>query len=356
MSAPVINADPPHVTYTGAACAHCYALKPDLLRCSACMHAWYCNQDCQRAGRKAHKQYCKALKTFHDLVDHLPDSAQANTPQVFYQQRLHVRPLLEQQLRRSLSRSEARALFNEAHCSVCCKTRSQLGPAGLTCCPRCSWGWACAMHAKQYMAKGHSHAVCDNFHLMNTAELWVRNMLKVSGKLPSYCPEGIRLPYQTLPAAGWEDYRTWRPTPSLDAAVFAVLTKRLSQPLTALQALQHFYTPKELGSIQQLVLHVVGAGAFEVPADPVWEEVLHLAPPGVKAIHVDFVGPELREVCVPEVDGELMVKTMCPKCSDRGYTRSYAYHLHTYHDFIRRQAAAGTPQKPHLVIAFNCGL
>lgn len=162
-------------------------------------------------------------------------------------------------------------------------------------------------------------------------------------------PDPPRLTYEQLPPAGWPSYSTWRPVPAFETGMMPLLSKRLSQPLTVLHALQQLFEPAaganstagasgsgagaEAGSlsaeeaaavaaataepiikphkkqqappkaadakpaqaaatdsssgagggvglslrkIEELCVHVVGASAFEVPADPVWEELMHL--------------------------------------------------------------------------------
>lgn len=55
-------------------------------------------------------------------------------------------------------------------------------------------------------------------------------------------PSPPRQHYEALPLAGWPAYSTWRPVPAFGPGMLPLLTKRLSQPLTVLYALQTVQT------------------------------------------------------------------------------------------------------------------
>ena len=65
----------------------------------------------------------------------------------------------------------------------------------------------------------------------------------VTGKLPSYVPEILRVILQPLPEAGWDAYIATRPIqPPLKPTTLAIVSKRLSQVLTVMLGLQQHYT------------------------------------------------------------------------------------------------------------------
>lgn len=75
---------------------------------------------------------------------------------------------------------------------------------------------------------------------------------------------------EPLPTDGWASYSAWRPVPSFVEPFFAWATDRLSQPLTALLGLSHFYGAEGLAAKSSLTLHVIGASDFEVVPDQTW--------------------------------------------------------------------------------------
>lgn len=254
-------------------------------------------------------------------------------------------------IRRRLSRLESRAIINEAKCCVCFKTREQLASGvSLVCCPGCQWGWTCSEHTEEY--KDQHAKSCTAFQIMNSSQMLVQSMLAENGKLPSYLPENLKTSFEPLPADGWGPYRRWRPVPMIDPITFAVLTKRLSQPLTVMAGLQAMYSEAELRSMDSVTVHVIGASGFEVPTDNVWEELLHLLPSATQ-LHVAFIGPELRDILTDDTDGKMTQLNTCAKgCAAKGRKRFYSFHHCPYHTFLQRDMAS----QPTVAVAFNSGI
>lgn len=147
---------------------------------------------------------------------------------------------------------------------------------------------------------------------MYPASQRARAVLSSAHPVPALAPRRVPSPprqqHAALPPGGWPEYLPWRPVPPFAPGMVPLLSKRLSQPLTvlcALQALQQAVAPPEvqpaqpqpqgqaraceeeaerrragldldLARVESLCVHVLGAGGFEVPADPVWEELMHL--------------------------------------------------------------------------------
>ncbi|EFJ42600.1 hypothetical protein VOLCADRAFT_121498 [Volvox carteri f. nagariensis] len=258
-----ITMDPPHVVNTGVSCAACCNVAPGkLLRCAACDSAWYCNQECQRKHFKEHKALCRALRLFHSLQKDLPLESWPRTAHEFYMQTPAAAP---------------HATTTEAP--------PPGGGSGLSCCPHCHWGWVCDEHRTAYLTGPHA-AVCMSYQHMNESQLLTHRYLTATGRLPNYVPDkppprptghssgGV---WEPVPA-GWAAFRAWRPLPAFDGAMMCLLSKRMSQALTVIQALQHHYTPEQLALRSHIEVHVLGASAFEVPADLIWEEIINLMP------------------------------------------------------------------------------
>ncbi|GLC41993.1 hypothetical protein PLESTB_001056500 [Pleodorina starrii] len=286
--------------------------------------------------------------------------------------------------------------------------------AVLSCCPHCHWGWACPEHRDAYLAGPHA-AVCLSYQHMNDSQLLTHRYLTATGRLPNYVPDKLPRPmgqsgqsgavasWQPVPA-GWAAFQAWRPLPAFDQAMMCLLTKRMSQALTVAQALQHHYTPQQLACRSSLEIHVLGASAFEVPADRIWEEILNLMPPycptetqqppapaangaaaangadtangaatavvngsgggggggvgGPRVLHVAFVGPELREIIVEESDGRALPQgtALSVPPPPPGRELLYSYHLCPYQEFAAGRKGECSWRRPDIAVAFNSGI
>ncbi|MEW5308793.1 MAG: hypothetical protein WDW38_000724 [Sanguina aurantia] len=256
----------------------------------------------------------------------------------FYLQRLNCRQMLEPMLRRSLTRSEQRALLSEAKCSTCFRVRSQLAEGvKLQCCQRCGWGWACTEHAAAYLEGPHK-ACCGTYALAVESEAALHAFWKENGKLPSNTLQARRRAYSPLPR-GWDEYFMWRPLQLQDVGLRCNLTKRLSQPLTILWALERLMPRDELSSMSGLTLHILGASGFEVAADAVYEELLHLLP-GLRKLHVAFIGPELGDIMTEDSHQHTQEPICCTACIEARCTRTFSYHHCTYHEYVAHAEAA----------------
>ncbi|KXZ54278.1 hypothetical protein GPECTOR_5g366 [Gonium pectorale] len=144
---------------------------------------------------------------------------------------------------------------------------------GLSCCPRCHWGWACPVHRDAYLAGPHT-AVCLQYQHMNDSQLTMQRYLTATGRLPNYVPDTMRRPagqsekpgpqsgggaaavvgpsssaaaaaaaaavvaWEPVPA-GWPAFQGWRPLPAFDAGTMCLLTRRMSQALTVVGGADH---------------------------------------------------------------------------------------------------------------------
>ncbi|KAG2453133.1 hypothetical protein HYH02_002460 [Chlamydomonas schloesseri] len=322
---------------------------------------------------------------------------------------------------------------------------------GLTCCPHCNWGWVCGEHREAYLSGPHA-VVCLPYRNMNESQLLTQRYLTATGRVPNYVPDTPRRPavlppeaakavaaaaaakaaakggaaaaaggaapaagadastsgssggWEPVPSGGWAAFQGWRPLPVLDQALMCLLTKRVSQALTVVQALQHHYSPQQLAARSSFEIHVLGASAFEVPADKIWEELLNLLPPfdpaaaaaaaieslaspddddasvegkgaGAKAkaagarsggggcgtytkavpprrLHVAFVGPELSDIIVDESDGRALPQgtALSTPAPPPGRELLYSYHLCTYQQYAAGRTplseAPGAPPPP----------
>ncbi|KAG2437366.1 hypothetical protein HXX76_006021 [Chlamydomonas incerta] len=323
---------------------------------------------------------------------------------------------------------------------------------GLTCCPHCNWGWVCGEHRDAYLSGPHA-VVCLPYRHMNESQQLTQRYLTATGRVPNYVPDAPRRPtvlppeaakavaaaaaakgaggggsagasaggsgsgsggsggsgggWEPVPAGGWAAFQGWRPLPVFDQALMCLLTKRVSQALTVIQALQHHYSPQQLAARSSFEIHVLGASAFEVPADRIWEELLNLLPPfdpaaaaaaaiealstdddggaagrdasataggggsssvsrkagaaggaaytkeaAPRRLHVAFVGPELCDIILDESDGRAMPQgtSLSTPPPPPGRELLYSYHLCTYQEYAAgrtpRSEAPGAPPPP----------
>jgi splicing suppressor protein 51 len=121
----------------------------------------------------------------------------------------------------------------------------------------------------------------------------------------------------------------------------ALLSELLTCPLTLLYALEKLRTSVK----KNVVVHVVGAGAFECTFIKKWEIILHCLPQ-LSCLDIIFIGPEVEQrsetICV-----------LCADCQQKG--RELATHFQTgklYHQY----ASSETFLLPDIIVAFNCGL
>eukprot|EP00798_Chlamydomonas_sp_ICE-L_P022276 gene22276-29351_t len=176
--------------------------------------------------------------------------------------------------------------------------------------------------------------------------------------MPTYLPETQRLQPTLVPEDGWSSYSATRPlVPQLNATTLAIISKRLSQALTVMLALQKFYTIEDLGRMTDINVHVIGAGLYEVPADAVWEELFHLLP-SLRKLHVAFIGPEVGDIIKEEDNMTEFDMAVCPGCKRFEKRRIYSYGMFPYHVYLDKvkQATPLQAAPPTIVAAFNSGI
>lgn len=136
----------------------------------------------------------------------------------------------------------------------------------------------------------------------------------------------------------------------------AITTQALSGPLTTVMAIR---IQDALGSTLQqsssLCIHVLGASIEEIAkTEAGWEEVLHCLP-GVNALKIVHVGPEVIIQGLPMNDGVNSIRTLpmpcCPHCVSSGVrSRTEVYARGLWH----RLRPALPPAD--LFVALNCGI
>jgi hypothetical protein len=121
----------------------------------------------------------------------------------------------------------------------------------------------------------------------------------------------------------------------------ALLSELLTCPLTLIYALEKLKTSFK----KNLVIHVVGAGAFECTFLQKWEVILHCLPQ-LSCVCIVFIGPEIEE-------GLETTCALCVNCQEKG--RELRAHFQSgklYHQY----ATSETFLMPDVIAAYNCGL
>jgi splicing suppressor protein 51 len=121
----------------------------------------------------------------------------------------------------------------------------------------------------------------------------------------------------------------------------ALLSELLTCPLTLLYAIEKLGTSFN----KNLVVHVVGAAAFECTFLNKWEIILHCLP---QLTHLDmvFIGPEVEK-------GLETTRELCVDCQEKGRVLSTHFQSgNLYHQY----AISDNFIMPNIIVVYNCGL
>ncbi|CAG8673006.1 16208_t:CDS:2 [Racocetra persica] len=306
-----------YLQIAGFACSNCHKTSREdgtssLLRCTRCRMSYYCSKSCQKADFLFHKQFCAAIEELSNLEEVWYScngkESEWNKRKIYHMQ------LLVAALDRDLTSYESNAWLNQPKC------HRALGTTPI--------------EAQIFMSNLSNYGSMRNNE--GTSEtLWA----------PEEWDEGLI--YPPLPK-DWSSYWKWRKAPpqfnQLDA-VRRVITNSLSLPLTILSALERFYSRSQLRSFDGLVIHLIGAGKYEVSALMSFEEIMHILP-NIRTLQLILIGIELSS------------KTMgvslqcCPRCTKADRKRIYSLHPISYHEY----SASDDFITPQIVVGFNIGL
>ncbi|KAJ3094650.1 ferroxidase fet3 [Phlyctochytrium planicorne] len=249
----------------------------------------------------------------------------------------------------------------EAFCSVCYITRHDIdrlqNQPGASQIPRldvhcdvCSSLWSCTHHVDQSKSQ-HTKDLCRTYALAVQMDAFTNSQIQSTGHRFKYLPSPT---FKNLTAflslgasATWEDYFKHRQKPPqqylTDPRYHTASTYHLTQPLTTHHALQLLsINPSDLPN-NELSITILGAGTFEIPATPLWEDLLHLHPT-ISHLKLTFVGPDNpHETPWTSIDP-------CHLCQSRSRTISHRLSQLTYHFFH-----VLNPDPPTLFVAFNSG-
>ncbi|KAF0554099.1 putative MYND domain protein [Gigaspora margarita] len=243
-----------------------------------------------------HKQFCTAFeKLNNDKVWYSCNGKESewNKRKIYHMQ------LLAAALDRDLTSYESNAWLIQPKCHVCFRTSRDLeSRSALILCPNCHVVFCCSNeHWEQYRSKHKS--LCQTYQIMVQCEK-IRHFGNIMG--PEEWDESYI--YPPLPK-DWNYYLKWRKAPQFNQldAIFRVIANTLSVPLTILSALERFYSRNQLRPFDDLVIHLVGAGKYEVFLYNVVHVVLRLIENEFYSLHStsydeysvfdDFITPQI---------------------------------------------------------------
>jgi len=301
--------------------------------------AYYCSKQCQKIDFPDHKHFCLAL---YDLAN-LEESWWPCEGESEWNKRIvqHIR-LLDDLLDRPATAAEKNFLFFQPKCQVCFLTPLELtSPQKFIPCSNCRVVACCSnehwdIHRSKHQAlcKTYEQVVeCDMIQYERGGEgvLWAPETWDKSKSFPP------------LPA-DWDAYFAWRKAPSFIPKYARVASHSLSGPLTVLEALERFYKKNTLHSLEELVIHILGAAQFEIMSLMAYEELMHVLP-DFKTLRMVLIGFDIPDSKNVSVD-------CCSLCTEAKRTRNIVFFKGAYHEYVQSSEFL----TPHLAVGFNSGL
>ncbi|KAF9078240.1 hypothetical protein BDP27DRAFT_1207361, partial [Rhodocollybia butyracea] len=257
---------------------------------------------------------------------------------------------------------------NEVVCEVCYQTPYQARPIkNFESCPKCQLARYCSDPCKSKLSTVHSQRACDMLALLHATErteidyLLNRKRLEVGLMIPSPKKRAKYIPmaYYT----DWEHYdrELYQEFGGTTNTFLNSLAREIqAHSLQATAGLRQLSTesrsfcctiiaglektiPRIL-TYTSLEIHVVGASSRERAIKRMTEDILHHYP-GLKKLHIRFIGPEAASSDDP-TDNQA-----CTYCLAVGGSRTCSSHPEPYHDYMRNNPN----NKPDLVVCLNSG-
>mmetsp|Transcript_32775 Transcript_32775/g.47436 ORF Transcript_32775/g.47436 Transcript_32775/m.47436 type:complete len:477 (-) Transcript_32775:28-1458(-) len=288
-----------YLPYTCNICHRGPLSETNITRCARCLVAKYCCKEHQRADWKDHKEWCKVFSNY-------PADDKAESKDEWRRQANRQTNLVNHMMSMRFGKRPANCsvtnqmVFLQPRCRKCYAAGADVT---LVLCPICQGVALCQeCHGKENV---HFHPApeiaclseCDE-HLINAACIGCVAMMKVPLMVESEtdCSSFWK-------PKNWGDYlRRKRGDFELPeqmlwvAPVVACLTDHLTISFTIQHALVHSekYGKQKSSSCTRLVVHIIGASAFEQFGGSKYVELVRLMP-ALKYIHIYLIGADIRE-------------------------------------------------------------
>eukprot|EP01135_Chromosphaera_perkinsii_P003358 Nk52_evm4s241 gene=Nk52_evmTU4s241 len=345
-------------------------------KCGGCGVPAYCSVACQRASWKTgHKTHCGLYKDALGLLttldaelvtpwkkegsigeDVLPSKAMVQKLRYKrYEKYLKIIdqfvPIVKTRAEKVLQNELIKVFQMKPICDACLAPSSSNGEP-LILCDICFWNPLCVRHCE---SGRHKSSECAVFQEVKRVEAFRWETHKHNDGLGYHlAPE----PHQNYKRSDcpkdWDAFFEWRTPPFLKLRPECKVagTKNLSQPLTALFAMNYFGMWKRIkeGKQKDLVIHVVGAADYETPLTRHWEEIFHSIPE-LKSLSMAFIGPDIT---ITDRVVDFGAIPTCPDCQKQGKSRLQAFYRCSIEQFWDRYAR--DLPTPHLIVMFNTGI
>lgn len=311
-----------------------------LKRCGGCKIILYCSQQHQKVHWPLHKSLCKCIQSvMHNRGSQylFQRTREGFSAEDWCKERYNVMLLTQLKLGRRLSEGEQQMFMFPRVCKVCHEGDQEK----LQDCKNCHCVSYCSISHKEQDFLRHSMSC----HWLKLCFYVDKHFIQAKDPYP-LINVPMRDKYEPLPCdidafisvlmTYTKGITKWNQTIEV-----ALLSELLTCPLTLLYALEKC----EMLFSRNLVIHVVGAAAFECTFLKKWEIILHCLP---QLIFLDlvFVGPEIEQ-------GFKTTCVLCVDCQKKG--RELNTHFHSgnlYHQY----ATSKTFLMPDIIVAYNCGL
>ncbi|KAK7070958.1 hypothetical protein SK128_008477 [Halocaridina rubra] len=338
-------------------CALCYKHPTGgthLKHCSQCYLVSYCSKECQKKDWKIHKPFCVVNaaqgrnSVFSKAKTEVKDKEEWNA----FRTSLQVAASIN--LCRNLEVFERDILWYPRLCEVC----RESDISKLTACDTCNSVFYCSETHVSENSDDH-RKWCHKFLLC----VHIDRFEKMNGMSNLPFPIKIYNTYSVLPESMSKllnsELESHSHKNSNHTMFMIMISDRLTDPITLLYALQHYYfgnSKLKFNEMNQLTIHVVGAESRELLDMIRWEYILHRLP-ALSKLHVSFIGPKIFS----DLDGnggpepdylfDDGMEMRCDDCRKQEKVCVYDMCRMLYEDYLNQDYCT----KADAIIVFNCG-
>lgn len=328
--------------FYGTVCHVCKCKDDDkkLKRCGGCSIILYCSLEHQKVHWPLHKRLCKCIQSVtgsRGLQNVFQEAHKCSSTDEWCKMRSNLMLLIQFKLARRLSEGEQQMFMFPRVCEVCKEDDQEK----LEDCKNCLCVSYCSILHQQQDSLRHSVS-CQWLNLCFYID---KHFLKTKDPYP-LLNIPVREEYEPLPCdmdsfisilvTFTNDTTKWN-----QSIEVALLSELLTCPLTLLYALEKLRTVSK----NKLVVHVVGAGAFECTFLQKWETILHCLPQ-LSCLDLVFIGPETEQSLETS-------SVLCMACQEKGRELRTKFKCgKLYHHY----ATCDSFLMPDIIVVYNCGL